>query len=420
MTQSLANFAQSEDYEKFKLVWLIRLRWGAIFLFFVLAGPAYIFRYLNAATLPIYIGHICFLFLFNWLTHLLFVESKRSITPFLICFQLALDMLVLFSLLFITKGFENPFVCLILLNVGLAAVLIRGRFSVPFILLSHFLLIALQLNYAFDHSAEIESKNIALVVISHVLVLTTWIVMRSLGHYLESHFENLTLLRVRAEKQDRLRSLGALAAGFSHEFASPLTAAKLQLDRLEKSISNNLAPTNLLEELNEAKASISACETVIQHMNSSQLDVRDFRIKSTSVNSLISDVVDSWKEEHPKAQLKVTLSHEVSLKVAPINFAQVLLNLLDNALDAAKDDLIELSFYIESSKAHLVIEDSGPGFSKTVLERQGEPFITTKPDGTGLGLYVSQLFAQSMNGQLNISNRNKGAKITLTWPAELT
>lgn len=417
MIASLLTFGKSEDSEMAKLVWLVRLRWAAAILFFVLAAPAYIFKLLNSTTLTVYIGIICFLFLFNWLTHLVFVEARRKITPFFICFQLAFDLIALFSLLLISEGFNNPFVCLFLLNAGLGGVLIRGKYSWPFILLCHVLLMALQLNFIAGHSAELGLENMALMAVSHVLVLSTWIVMRSLGTYLENHFVNITQLRVRAEKQDRLRALGALAAGFSHEFASPLNAAKLRLDRLERQLQNQNLSSEILENISEAQEGVAACETVIHQMNSSQLDVRDFKVKNISLNSLIHDVTDSWKEEHPEAKLKINLQADRLVQVAPINFAQVLLNLLDNSFDAAKDGTIELSFSVENTQAQLIVEDEGPGFTASVLARQGEPFITTKETGSGLGLYVSGLFAQSMGGHLNLSNKpQSGARVSLSWP----
>lgn len=400
-----------------KLIWLIRLRWAAAILFLALALPAYVFKFLNFTTLAIYIGLICFLAFFNWLTHALFVQVPRKITPFFICFQLTFDLVILFSLLLITDGFNNPFVCLFLLNAGLGGVLIRGKFSWPFILLCHALLMGLQLNSIVNHSAEVGLEALALMGASHILVIGSWIVMRSLGNYLENHFENLAGLRVRAEKQDRLRALGALAAGFSHEFASPLNAAKLRLDRLERHLLRQESSAEILENLNEAKDGISACENVIHQMNSSQLDMRDFKVKNISINSLIHDVTDSWKEEHPGANLNVHLPNDSLMQIPPINFAQVLLNLLDNAFEAAKEKPILLTLNIENAQAQLTVEDEGPGFPEVVLERQGEPFMTTKNHGTGLGLYVSGLFAQSMGGQLSLNNKTKtGARVTLSWP----
>jgi two-component system, sensor histidine kinase RegB len=410
--------------ENAKLNWLVRLRWGAIGLFFCMAGPGYIFGALNRTTIMIFIGIIGFLFIFNLLTHLIFVESKTPVGPLFIGFQLAFDLAVLTALLLISGSFGNPFVALFLLNAGLGGVLIRGRNSWPFVVLCHAFLIALQIEFATDQMELSQQTFWIFVFVSHILVFSVWLVMRSLGTYLESHFETLSQSRVQTEKQDRLRAIGALAAGFSHEFASPLNAAKLRLDRLERAFSNIELPqnwaTSAKENLAEAKDSILACESVIHAMNASQLDVRDHNLKPVNMKEFIQDVTESWLEEHRDAQLMVENQITTSLLISPINLAQVILNLLDNAYEANPKGKIIFNLREIHNSIELTVDDEGPGFSERVLSRQGEPFVTTKPNGTGLGLYVSEIFVQSLGGNMTISNKadRSGAFVTLSWPSQ--
>lgn len=417
------HFPRVEGHtESAKLNWLVRLRWGAIGLFFFMIGPGYIFGALDRTTILIFVGIIGFLFIFNLLTHLIFVESKIPVGPLFIGFQLAFDLFVLTALLLISGSFGNPFVALFLLNAGLGGVLIRGRNSWPFIVLCHAFLIALQIQFATSNMELGQQTFWIFVFVSHILLLSVWVVMRSLGTYLEGHFEKLSQSRIQSEKQDRLRAIGALAAGFSHEFASPLNAAKLRLDRLERAFDKiEMTPNWSLEakeNLSEAQESIKACESVIHSMNASQLDVRDHNFKSIDMKEFIQDVTESWLEEHTAAQLKVENQIMNPLLISPINLAQVILNLLDNAFEANPNGQIVLKLKENSSYVELSVEDDGPGFSDQIMNRQGEPFVTTKPDGTGLGLYVSEIFAQSLGGNLSIANKSNslGAIVTLRWP----
>lgn len=422
---SFFNFPKNEsDIERAKLLWLIRLRWAAIALFFIMSGPAYITGVLNRTSLVIFIGVIGFLFVFNLLTHLIFINSKKNIGSVFICFQLASDLTVLAALLAISGGFANPCVALFLLNAALGGILIKGHLTWPFILLCHALLVALQIGFVLD-TPDISQKSIwILVAISHILLISTWLVMRSLGSYLETHFEKQTLTRIQFEKQDRLRALGALAAGFSHEFASPLNAAKLRIDRLERILNKPEVDSSLIEQakqnLHEAKTSIRNCEMVIHSMNASQLDVRDYKVKPIHLVEFINDVIDSWKEENPLAriQIQTSVSDVQQVRASAINLAQVILNLLDNAFEANAKGLIQLSIQKNNSSVEISVDDEGPGFSEPVLSRRGEPFMTTKEHGTGLGLYVSEIFVQSLGGSLNIHNKspNAGATVTLSWP----
>lgn len=418
-----SSFKYEMAFESSKLAWLVKLRWAAILLFFCLIAPGYVFGVLNRFSTVVFAGLIGFLFVFNLFTHLIFVESRKQIEPLFICFQLTLDLFILTILLFISGGFQNPFVALFLLNAGLGGVLIKGRLSWPFIFLCHTFLIALQIQYFLGlNNLIIYSHFWIYVFASHILVLSVWLVMRSLGRYLEKHFESQAFIHIQLEKQDRLRALGALAAGFSHEFASPLNAAKLRLDRLQRSFENmqntqawiSHAEDNLLA----AKKSIESCEAVIHSMNSSQLDVRDQNVKPINMNEFIKDVTESWIEEHPHADLVIDNVLTERLSVSPINLAQVVLNLLDNAYESNSKGKIYLRLKSQDNWMKLIVEDNGVGFDERVLSRRGEPFVTTKIAGTGLGLYVSEIFVQSLGGYLLTENKPQcaGALVTLTWP----
>lgn len=421
-TKNILSFfrfpALRTDTELGKLAWLVRLRWLAITLLFSLAAPGLMVGVLDRSSLPVFIGALGFLLLFNLLTKLIFVNPKKQVGPLFICLQLSLDLIVLTSLLWISGGFTNPFVTLFLLNASLGGILIHGRLGWPFIVLVHTFLIALQLNHIELHRLEVGGTFYALMAASHVLLFSFWLVMRSLGAYLERQHANESRVLVQIEKQDRLRAVGALAAGFSHEFASPLNTVKLRLDRLLRKLEEAKISEADLENVHEAIDAIKSCEHVIHQMNSSQLDARDYHLKPVKISELLKDIIESWQEEHPEALLKTEIATGISGLLPPVNFAQVVLNLLDNAYQSAPNKEFHVYFEFNNEAFQFVVSDKGSGFSPLILERQGEPFITTKPHGTGLGLYVSELFAQSLGGKLILENKSSGgAQVMLAWPA---
>ena len=401
------------DAELSKVFWLVRLRWVAILFFFLLTGPALAMGVLTRSTVLVFVGLIGFLFSFNLVTQAVFIRPRKRVSPHFIFFQLVLDLFVLSGLLIVSGGFTNPFVAMFLMNASLGGILISGRLSWAFIAIAHLLLGTLQWLFVSGSGLVLESTLLAYILVSHMLAFSFWIVMRSLGNYLEKQSEIHAQSRLHLERQDRLRALGSLAAGFSHEFASPLNSAKIRLERLKRLGANS----NSAEDLEEALASVRACEQVIQQMNSSQLDARDFHLKSVRIRDLLTDILDSWREEHPSANLRVQIDCEETLRIPPINFAQVVLNLLDNAFESAPHSEIEIRFERVGGRYRLQVSDRGSGFAESVLERFGEPFVTTKVNGTGLGLYVSQLFSQSLGGDLRLVNGDEaGAKVILSWP----
>ena len=97
----------------------------------------------------------------------------------------------------------------------------------------------------------------------------------------------------------------------------------------------------------------------------------------------------------------------------PDRLLQVLVNLLQNALDANREaggHSIWLSAERRGSVVEIVVEDEGTGIDSEIAGRLFEPFATTKPpgEGTGLGLYASYMLVQTMGGDLTIENRDQG------------
>ena len=230
----------------------------------------------------------------------------------------------------------------------------------------------------------------------------------SASRYVLSQREKVNQVKLYAEKLDRLRALGALTAGLSHEFSSPLNTIKLRLDRLNKKV-----PVED-EDLIEAKLAIEDCEKVIRKINKSQLDSRDFIFDKINLQESIMEIINNWNVDYPKMTVSLKMAQIVprELKIPLLNFSQGLINILDNSAQSMNGiGQINIELTIEDLQLKISIFDQGKGFSEEILRRFGEPFITTKKNGTGLGLYSFQLFAESMGGSLKISNSSSGGAL---------
>lgn len=418
--------------ETAKLTWIVRLRWIACTFFLLLSPAGYAVGLLNRNTLAIFVGALGLLALLNLFTQLLFlgvrhdnvelnVDQERRRTspnPILVSSQFAVDLVAVSGLLVIAGGISNPLLPLFFVNVALGAVLIRGHYAWPFWVLSHGLFLGLQSHYVLEQLDPKTETSLVFWTSPHLLIAAVWLVMRSLGSYLESQSEALLKSRTLTERQDRLRAIGALAAGFSHEFASPLNAAKLRLARLRRDVELHRGSDALLENIDAAEISVAACEKVIHEMNTSQFDVGSHEKRMIPISEFLHDIGESWLEEHPDAKLHIQSGFAARVEVPVVSFAQVLINLLDNAHEANPDGNIRMKIERADSWIKLSVEDEGTGFPDSVLLKRGEPFVTTKSNGTGLGLYISDIFVQSLGGQLLIENRApSGAKVCLAWPA---
>jgi two-component system sensor histidine kinase RegB len=390
--------------EKAKLQWVLRLRWCAIVFLALLAVPGFLDHFLDAATLPIYLGAVALLMAFNLLTQGFWLGEEIQLGPVFLFVQMVLDLVVLSGLLLLSGGLSNPFYVLFYLNMSLGAVLLSGPRGYGFLLLGHLALALVQGMTLWNDAMPVTHLEV-----QHIVLFLSFFVSRSLGNVLLAQQEKLGQARIWAEKMDRLRALGALTAGFSHEFASPLNAVRL---RLEREIKRNPS-----KDLDEALLAVGDCEAVLRSMNQSQLDPRAHRPQPFELDRVIGEVIASWRRDHGDPLCEQNLHARAEVEIPLVNFAQALMNFLDNAVEAALGGKIQVSSERRAEDFLIQVEDEGPGFSAEVLERFGEPFVTTKPTGTGLGLYSAQLYAQSLGGRVSIGNRaGGGASVRLHIP----
>lgn len=394
-------------HEKAKLHWIVRLRWLVIAFLIVLAPFGIVTGVLNGVASKVYATLLLMLFCFNIGTQYGWFQRQKEVGLGQIAFQLFIDLVVLTGFLTLADGGLNPFYVLFYINVSLGATLLDGKRGFLFLGFCHLALFIVQ---AVSYFPEQDPRFLSAFIVQHLVLLIAWAVSRSLGRYISIQKEKLHHVKLYAEKIDRLRALGAMTAGFSHEFASPLNTVKLRLER-------ELRANPQSENLREINMAVLECESVIRQMNGAQMDPRDFKFQVFNLNVATENILKSWLQENPEARAEFNSSDQSShVKLPVLNYSQSLINILDNAFEANPHGSIRLAVDRNDSKIVLSVENEGSSFSDDVLQRFGEPFLTTKTTGTGLGLYSVQLFAQSSGGSVVILNTGVGARVEVHIP----
>jgi signal transduction histidine kinase len=250
----------------------------------------------------------------------------------------------------------------------------------------------------------------------------------------------------RMKERDRLAALGSMAAGLAHEVKNPLGAIKGAAQLLEEvgAASANEDPTAgefvgiILEEVNRLDRVVgSFLDYARPHAgNPIPLDLnaavrRTVQILSSQISDGGIDVQLDLGEPLQRA------------KIDPEKFRQVLLNLMQNAIQAMDgrgkvtvttqmrrsargrvpppDGTIPSSRRSLTDETELVevsVRDTGPGISPKVLRNLFVPFFTTKTEGTGLGLAISQSIVQNAGGTIEVhSQPGAGTRFTIVLPA---
>jgi two-component system, sensor histidine kinase FlrB len=228
----------------------------------------------------------------------------------------------------------------------------------------------------------------------------------------ESH-----LMQVFLTRQQRLLTLGELAAGLAHQIRTPLAAALLYASQMSMP---ERSPEDLARCAERTVLSLKQLDTLVNDM----LAFAHGGAAREVVNiSALLEQVAQWLRPALRRGVRLTIRTEApDLKVranAP-SLVSAVLNLATNALQAASAelDLELLGRRGEPGRAHIVVSDNGPGVPLAIRERIFEPFFTTRARGNGIGLAIVKKVAEAHAGRVHLADVERGAAFVIDLPAE--
>ncbi len=220
-------------------------------------------------------------------------------------------------------------------------------------------------------------------------------------------------------RSEKLAAIGQLVAGVAHELNNPLASVVGYSELLTDEISSGPSRNKLDKIIREAQRMRRIIENLLRFARQNNLAK-----KSTNVAVLLQEVL-SLREYHLRNQ-GIQLDVQIDPALPPValdedQFKQILLNLLNNSIDALEDvreRRISVSAKCRDARVVMLFDDNGSGFSNP--ERVFDPFYTTKPvgKGTGLGLSICYGIAKEHGGEIHAVNlEDGGARIVLELPA---
>lgn len=226
---------------------------------------------------------------------------------------------------------------------------------------------------------------------------------------------------------ERLASLGTLAAGVAHEINNPLAVINESVGWIKLLLQKNEA-TNapIRKELELPVEKIEKSVYRIKKITHPLLGIvrkSDFSIAEINLNELLNDTIDLVRTEAQNKGVDVRLktnSSPSSLWSDPYQLRQVIINLLNNAIQAStKGGTVTVTLRQSSGSSEIEIHDQGKGIPEEHLTKIFEPFFSTKEpgEGTGLGLYVTRNIIEKLEGMIDVkSHLGKGATFRVVLP----
>lgn len=415
-----AEVFASDDETQAKAMWLMRLRWLAVGAQVICASLGLSLGMLAREQLPLYLAVVGGLVALN-LANLAMIHRRPSWLGMpALYLQMALDLAALGMLLNLSHGCSNPLVALIYLHAVLGPLVLRGRWSVAYLATTCLCLtlVCFHSQPMFHLDARIIMPR-GLVLATELLVvfviwgLTNWFAT-SFGH-LRSEMAQMQRQR---QRSDHLRALGAMAASFSHEFSTPLNTAKIRLDRLTR-LRPELASDS---DLKASQIALGQCEATLRDLFETDQRIGAVQMEDIDLAPCVRQVCDRWLAGRSETRLSFAAPSDdasISCRVPPLVFTRSLVDLLDNAVEAMVGVAAEIEVAVSAGGDHalVAIADRGQGVSRLVKERVGDPFISTRPGGVGLGLYTANALMEALGGTLSIRDRERGGTVvTLAFP----
>ncbi len=224
----------------------------------------------------------------------------------------------------------------------------------------------------------------------------------------------------------RLSSMEEMASGMAHEISQPLSAIINYTQGCVRYLENKQHdPTQLTEIMKKAVIQAQRAGEVIHRLKN--FFCKGQLLKTPcKINGLIRETVTLIRNDINNAKVKIEFDFckNVQLIYADIiQLQQVLLNLIQNAMDAMQEvdpKLRKINIQTKALDAHsieITLHDTGPGFSKDMIHKVFAPFFTTKAHGRGMGLAICRSIIEAHGGQFTINpNTNNHSWIRFILP----
>jgi len=342
--------------------------------------------------------------------------------------HLLLDIVGLSILLYLSGGASNPFVSYYLVPITIAAAILPWSYTwalaalcllcYSFLLFFYMPLPALM---AMDMGSGSMMPGLHVMGMwFNFLVsagLITYFVVK-MAATLREQQDKLTQYREDNLRDEQILAVATQAAGTAHELGTPLNTVAVLVKEMADEQS---ADSELSRQLAIIEQQIKRCKNSLKELVN-QADFREAgKAKSLPLQDFINVLINQWQLIRPEITMTLKMSDAESSPVISLDVTlqQAIINILNNAADASPQG-IEVSVEWDSSNWTLKVRDYGEGITDEFAEQLGSGIITTKEDGLGVGLVLSQASINRLKGTVKLyPHEEKGAvtEVCLPLPA---
>jgi two-component system sensor histidine kinase RegB len=350
--------------------------------------------------------------------------------------HLAYDVLQLALLLFLTGGIENPFALMFLAPVVIAASTLNlgNTLLLAGLALASVSLIAVKHDpLPWDGNERLTLPALYLGGIWSSLVIGigfTSIYAWRIASETARMQAGLAATQLALSREHRLASLGALATAAAHELGTPLGTIAVVSRELERALPPGTPESDDAKLL---RSEAERCRTILTRL--ARPDAEGLReTDHLPLGALLDEIASPYRSGEVAVIVELAEGAEPKVWRAP-ELVHGLGNLVSNAADFAQAHVWVRAQWTDAD-LRITVEDDGPGFAGEILERIGEPYVTTRPgsyalgetelspedtftgqQGMGLGFFIAKTLLERTGGRVRARNsEHGGARVSVRWP----
>ncbi|HSN23171.1 MAG TPA: ATP-binding protein [Methylomicrobium sp.] len=380
------------------------------------------------------------------------LQTEDPVSELEIFSQLTIDVLAIAAFMYLTGGASNPLIWVFLLPLIVTAIMLPQSYAWYMVVLTtsmYTILIAYNIPLP---SIEPHMPDPAMLHpdMAHYSMLLNAQTLRSDRHFYDLHMfgmwfgfvfsaglvaffvvelaktlkiqeRSLAVARENALRDERVISLGTLAASAAHDMGTPLGTIAIVAHELLQEYPQHRFP-DLHEKIDIVQDQVGRCKKALSVMSASAGEIRAESGRIMRVTAYIDDVINLWRTQKSTAKLNFFIDpdnvDEAEI-IAERTLTHALINILNNAADASADNRKGIEFHAtwDLRQIHIKIRDFGPGFPTEMVESAGKQPLLSKKHGLGVGLFLTYSTISRLGGTIRLYNAEpNGACVEILLP----
>jgi two-component system sensor histidine kinase RegB len=340
--------------------------------------------------------------------------------------HLLVDAVILFILLLNTGGASNPLISYLLVLLAVTATLLPASYVYTFatggiFAYTFFLILELGADHsmegaAMDQDTVFELHLVGMWIIFLVSAVLISVFLTRMATAIRERELILAKARENEMRNEQLVAIGTLAAGTAHALGTPLSTMAVLLTDLDKLEKEQLGNDSVKEDISVLNQQVTRCKDSLSQLIRYYHKDKPAEVENMNLSEFVSDIKDYITNIHPMSKVEFHLEAENDPMIAAdLSLKHAVINIIENGIKAAREK-VEVNFKVDESvpaQMEISINDDGPGIPGKVMEHMGEPFISTRKDSMGLGIFLANAAVQRLGGTIEMFNLKIGGALTL-------